>query len=393
VVNLRPRRALPLWMWAAGIALALGAIVTGGCATGIALAGRLTVGSAALSLGLGALGTAIAVVAAALAADNAAEALRSLRDEAVRRIREPDLIFEPTEARGVRSTAEMSELGAAVEALALRMRVADELATHHKQGAEAVSAGMFELLSGLIAAEEAARGQLAAELHDTVAQSLAAARTLVADGQYQRAGDLIEEAEEQTRTVMARTRPPALHDGNLALAVGELRDEMVQRYGLRVALQWPAQPRALPLAAAVTVYRFFQESLLNVVKHADIDTAEVTLAFEVDSLVAIVRDAGGGFDPAAVRPERGRHVGLGLLRERVRLAGGSVEVVSIAGAGTTLTMTLPLALRAAEAVLEPVEMQPSLFSRLRPGRSAEVRYAPVGRPQLDLAEELAGGAR
>ncbi|HEV7208752.1 MAG TPA: ATP-binding protein [Mycobacteriales bacterium] len=388
----RRRRALPLWMWAAGIALALGVIVTGGCATGIALAGRLTVGTAALSLGLGALGTAIAVVAAALAADNAAEALRSLRDEAVRRIREPDLIIDQTETRGVRSTAEMSELGAAVEALALRMRVADEFATRHKQGAEAVSAGMFELLSGLIAAEEAARGQLAAELHDTVAQSLAAARTLLADGQYPRAGDMLEEAEEQTRAVMARTRPPALRDGDLALAVGELRDEMAQRYGLRVELHWPAQPRALPLAAAVTVYRFFQESLLNVVKHADVDTARVALGFEVDSLVATVRDTGAGFDPAQVRPERGRHVGLGLLRERVRLAGGSVEVVSKPGAGATLTMTLPLALRASEGVLDPVETQPSLFNRLHSGRS-KVRYAPAGLPQPDLADELAGEVR
>jgi hypothetical protein len=76
----------------------------------------------------------------------------------------------------------------------------------------------------------------------------------------------------------------------------------------------------------------------------------------------------------------------------VRLAGGSVEVVSKPGAGATLTMTLPLALRASEGVLDPVETQPSLFNRLHSGRS-KVRYAPAGLPQPDLADELAGEVR
>lgn len=360
-----PRRAWPLWTWAAGIALALGVVVTGGCATGIALAGRLTVGTAVLCLGLGALGTTIAVVTAALAADHAAEALRSLRDEAVRRIRQPDAPGPGGPARGIRATAEMNDLQAAVEALALRMRVADELAARHKQGAETASAGMFELLSGLIDAEEAARGQLAAELHDTVAQSLAAARTLSADGQHDRAQQYLEEAEEQVRAVMARTRPPALRDRDLAAAIGELRDEFAQRYGLTVQLRWPAHPRPMTVVAAVTVYRFFQESLLNVVKHADVDVAHVALAIEGDVLVASVRDGGPGFDPAAVRPARGRHVGLSLLRERVRLAGGTLEVSSAPGAGTTLSMTLPLGLRPPEGRVAGAvaAARPELFAR------------------------------
>ncbi|MDT7546693.1 MAG: hypothetical protein QOE99_2803, partial [Actinomycetota bacterium] len=56
---------------------------------------------------------------------------------------------------------------------------------------------------------------------------------------------------------------------------------------------------------------------------------------------AEVRDEGPGFDPAKVRPDRGRHVGLGLLRERARLSGGGLEVASALGEGTTLTLRLP----------------------------------------------------
>ena len=49
-----------------------------------------------------------------------------------------------------------------------------------------------------------------------------------------------------------------------------LRDDLDMRYGLRVALEWPNVEYPLPLATAVTLYRFFQEGLLNVLKHADV---------------------------------------------------------------------------------------------------------------------------
>jgi signal transduction histidine kinase len=217
--------------------------------------------------------------------------------------------------------------------------------------AETASVGMFELLSGLVAAEEGTRGQLSAELHDTAAQSLMLARTRLAEviedpsitlpHQVLLATEYVAEAEDQVRAVMARTRPPALRDGDLARAVGQFRDDMAARYGLRVTIDWPAQPHPLPLVTAITIYRFMQEALLNVVKHADGDTAHVTLDVTENDVTATVTDAGPGFDPSLVKPERGRHVGLGLLRERARLAGGAVDVASAVGECTTLTLRLP----------------------------------------------------
>jgi signal transduction histidine kinase len=63
--------------------------------------------------------------------------------------------------------------------------------------------------------------------------------------------------------------------------------------------------------------------------------------------VATVRDEGPGFRLDEVRPDRGRHVGLGLLRERARLAGGSLEVTTGPGQGTELALRLPLSPRLA----------------------------------------------
>ena len=192
--------------------------------------------------------------------------------------------------------------------------------------------------------KKAHRGQLSAELHDTVAQSLATARRQLAEGVD--AADAVQEAEEQVRAVMARTRPPALRDGDLAAAVMLLREDMAYRYGLRVDVDWPTEPYPLPLAAAITIYRFFQEALLNVVKHADVDDAHLSLRVVEDQVLATVRDHGPGFDAAKVGGGRGgRHVGLGLLQERARLAGGSIDVATRQGDGTTLTLRLPLRAR------------------------------------------------
>jgi len=247
--------------------------------------------------------------------------------------------------QATRAVRRMQSRARTVDALQRRVRIADEVAERHRRNAETASAGMFELLSGLVAAEEGARGQLAAELHDTVAQSLTTAQVMLNDcdnpDSVRRARDLISEAEEQVRAVMARTRPPALRDGDLARAVSSLRDDLRNRYAIEVELSWPGEAYPLPLVTAVTTYRFFQEGLLNVVKHADVDSARAQLWVDEDWVVATVVDNGLGFDPDSVRSEGGRHVGLGLLRERARLVGGSLDVVSNPVRGTTLTLRLP----------------------------------------------------
>lgn len=343
-MNLR-RGGLPLAVWAA--VLGAGAVLAVVTVVGVVLLQDDTLTPVAMqALAAGASAGFLVVLAAVIGGSRLAEGLRRLHEEAVQRLAQPGMPVGASRQVVTRSTVEVAELARTLDALHLRVRMADQLGELHRRDAETAGAGVFELLSGLVAAEEGARGQLAAELHDTVAQSLMIARGLLAagptnDADMAKLTDYIEDAEEQVRAVMARTRPPALRDGDLASAVGGLRADMHARYGLRVAVEWPESPYPLPLASAITVYRFFQEALLNVVKHADVDDACVRLWIDRDVVVAEVTDEGPGFDPQAVQPDRGRHVGLGLLRERARLSGGSLEVQSSRGAGTTLTLRLP----------------------------------------------------
>ena len=340
------RPALPIALWTALLCGGSALATAGGTAVVLTDVGRLDRETSwALATGA-AVGLVVALLALLGALHLAAE-LRLLHTDAVRRLREPSVpLSSRVPQKGtLRASSELAELACVLDALHLRVRVADELGERHRREAQNAGAGVFELLSGLVAAEEGARGQLAAELHDTVAQSLMIALGLLRDrpgtpAEIATIHDHVQDAEEQVRAVMARTRPPALREGDLATAVAALAQDLLVRYGLAVQISWPSTAVPLPLALAVTLYRFFQEALLNVVKHADVDTAELTLTVTFDSVLAEVRDEGPGFEPGAVRPRGGRHVGLGLLSERARLAGGSLEV-SAGGGGTTLRLALP----------------------------------------------------
>jgi signal transduction histidine kinase len=341
----RLREGLPLTVWAGLGSVFVACLALGVTAGVLAVDGRLDARAVhALTAGFGV--AAAAGWLAAVGASRMAAGLRELRTDAVRRLHDPAGSVARRQRLAVRSSVELRALARTLDALYLRVRVADDVALRHRRTAETASVGIYELLSGLVAAEEGARGQLAAELHDSVAQTLMAARSMLSmeqldHGEVQRAGELVAEAEDQVRAVMARTRPPALRDGDLAAAVSALRDDMFARYGLQVRVSWPSEPHPLPLVVATTVYRFFQEALLNVVKHADVDEAFASLAVHENAVTATVSDKGPGFDPDEVRPDRGRHIGLGLLRERARLAGGSLEIDSWPGDGTTLTLRLP----------------------------------------------------
>ena len=356
-----PRRGrLPLAVWAGGLSAASVLAVALVTAIGLRTADALSLRAVeALAIG-SCVGLALSTVQV-IAALRLAGGLRGLHSDAVQRLHDPSAPVGRPGRRRITALAstELSELARVLDALHLRVRVGDEVGERHRRDAETAGAGVFELVSGLVTAEEGARGQLAAELHDTVAQSLMIARGLLASNpstpaEMARLSDYVEDAEEQVRAVMARTRPPALREGDLASAVSNLRADMLLRYGLAVHVSWPDSPYPLPLASAITVYRFFQEALLNVVKHADVDDACVSLRVEEDMVYAVVRDEGPGFVPDKVRPDRGRHVGLGLMRERARLSGGGVDVSSTPGEGTTLTLRLPRP--AALAPAAPVEL-------------------------------------
>src|SRR3954471_6357902 len=235
----RRERLAPLALWVGAAVFAACLCTLTVAAVALHIDGKMTLPVWEILVAGGPIALCVAGIGAWIAARFACT-LRLLRGEALRRLHDPSAPITGSDSTQVPewSGSEMVELARTLEALHMRVRMSDEVAERHRRSAETASAGMFELLAGLVAAEEGARGQLSAELHDTVAQSLMAARSMLCEpvGGVSQAAELVAEAEEQVRAVMARTRPPALRDGDLARAVAMLRDDMENRYGLRVEL-------------------------------------------------------------------------------------------------------------------------------------------------------------
>jgi signal transduction histidine kinase len=200
----------------------------------------------------------------------------------------------------------------------------------------------------VIAAQESERRRLAGDIHDGISQRLVgltyrldAAARAIDDGdrasateQMEKARDLVDLTLAEARSAISGLRPPVLDDFGLAGGLASLASSIPE-----VDLELQLADDRLPEHTEVALYRIAQECAQNVVKHSRALVA--TVAFTVIDGVARleVTDNGVGFDPAAT----GR-AGYGMLSmaERAELVGGTLEVRSRPGAGTTVTVTVPV---------------------------------------------------
>ncbi len=198
------------------------------------------------------------------------------------------------------------------------------------------------------------RQRLARELHDTLAQGLAglilqleAVDKQLAHARPERAQDIVQQAMARARLTLTDARR-AIDDLRLGEAtsgsLAEMVRDEVERFtaatGIPCELEL-ALVSSIPDSLRDHAFRSVAEGLSNVARHARASHAWVRLA-EVDSMLEInVKDNGAGFNPVELGAIAG-HYGLVGLRERARLVGGSLEVKSASGQGTSLRLWLPI---------------------------------------------------
>jgi two-component system sensor histidine kinase UhpB len=163
------------------------------------------------------------------------------------------------------------------------------------------------------------------------------------DAALRTARTTIEQATERTRRLTFELRPALLHEKGIAAAISAMVQQAAQELGAQAAVNVPS--RRFDWSVEELVYRTVQEAVANVRKHSEASSILVTVAYRHDRLTAVVADDGKGFDLAetAARPERLLHIGLETMVERVRMAGGAVDVDSAPGAGTRVSFDIPLA--------------------------------------------------
>jgi len=280
------------------------------------------------------------------------------------------------------------------------------------------------LATELNLAEQRERKRIAVDLHDHLQQMLVFGKLKL--GQVKpwakpmpacakvitEVDQMLSEAMTYTQTLVAELAPPVLTDFGLAAGLEWLGDWM-QRHGLSVAVEIQENAK-LPLPDDLTVLLFqsARELLLNVAKHAESHKAWISLQRCNGILHIEVKDKGKGFDRLAKETEdRTSKFGLFSIRERMNALGGSLEIDSAPGHGTTARMTLSLngvrtGSEGLEAVLLPERLNSSPSHSIAASASARIRVLLVddhamvrqglrtslqGYPNLEIVGEASDG--
>ena len=220
------------------------------------------------------------------------------------------------------------------------------LSTTINQMLDTLEAGrdrMRKLGAEVVYAEERERAQVARELHDSVAQTLAAASFQIAAAAHEigsheasprlaEVRELLRTAIEEIRSVSRSLHPRVATDLGLPFALEALGDATQQRSLVDVRVNVDICEVVIPTAVSATLYRVAQEALRNVERHSDAGRATVSLRARPGYVELEVSDDGRGFEGPLEKKRADS--GFATMRERLSLAGGELHIDSPGDRGT-----------------------------------------------------------
>ena len=234
------------------------------------------------------------------------------------------------------------------------------------------------LAADLTVTEERERRRIAEELHDHLAQLLVLGRMKLSHviRQVTNPGvaallhdidDVIAQSMTYTRSLVVKLTPPVLHELGLLPALQWLATWMHDQ-GLSVSLHLPQKSPALAEVQAILLFQSVRELLFNVLKHAGIRRAAVSLEEDQHGVVRVtVSDEGRGFHLSEIENtgEANTHFGLFSIKERIESLRGRMEVSTKPGQGTRVTLVVQSAPATAAGTAEVGKVTEQTGKRLR----------------------------
>jgi PAS domain S-box-containing protein len=215
-------------------------------------------------------------------------------------------------------------------------------------------------LSQVLKAQESERLRIARELHDDTAQALTGLSrrldmlvdTLASIKNHlpQEIPRDVEELREQSDTILEGVRrfsrdlrPPVLADLGVLPALKWLATALEEQNHIAANIRLLGEQHRLPDDTEMALFRIAQEALNNVTKHSDASAVELTVDFGSAGLTMTIADNGKGFElpPSTTHLAESGKLGIIGMQERARLLGGTLDVHSELGAGTSVVVTIP----------------------------------------------------
>ncbi|AEI38744.1 sensor histidine kinase [Paenibacillus mucilaginosus] len=210
----------------------------------------------------------------------------------------------------------------------------------------------------IILAQEEERKRIAREIHDGLAQNMAnmVLRTeiterMLAKEAYSAVKEELADLKsgvragiEEVRKIIFNLRPMALDDLGLVPTLRKFVQDYEERSKISTKFELIGKEVRLPSGMEVAVYRLVQEAFSNVLKHAEASHITLELTFQQQMIKLTVTDNGVGFNTAGIDKKitQGSHYGLMGMRERVELLEGRFDIQSEVGAGTKVSMVIPI---------------------------------------------------
>jgi signal transduction histidine kinase len=155
---------------------------------------------------------------------------------------------------------------------------------------------------------------------------------------------IVHDTIDETQRIYHNLHPAIIDDLGLNAALRSLCREFREVYNtIAIETYFEVPENRVPDPLKILIYRILQEALNNVAKHSQADRVEVSLGLLGNAIELVVKDNGQGFDLAEMQSVELRRRGIGLesIRERTVIFGGSLEIESAAGQGTTIRVTWP----------------------------------------------------
>ncbi|MBN1766069.1 MAG: PAS domain S-box protein [Sedimentisphaerales bacterium] len=267
----------------------------------------------------------------------AEQALKKAKDELELRVKE--------------RTEELSQANARLqEQIAVRIQAEQKLLDYQNK--------LRSLASQLSLTEQRERRQIAAELHDRIAQNLAFSLIKLGDLTEKTAGtetadvlkdinELIEKIIQDTRSLIYDLGNPVLEQKTFEEAVEEwLCEQIEKQYCIECQFEDDGRPKRLSDDLRLVLFQSVRELVINIIKHAQAKKVKVTTQRDDDNTIIImVKDDGIGFEPDKISFTIGRTGGFGLfsIHERLGYLNGKMKIQSKPGKGTCVTLIAPLA--------------------------------------------------
>jgi len=220
-----------------------------------------------------------------------------------------------------------------------------------------------EVLYATINSQETERRRIARDLHDEVGAMLATIKLNLGsvniklrqvgfeDDIVAPARNLVDDTISNVRSISKNLLPPTLEEFGLAHALSELADKVQEASGINIEKDIQLSINRLEVERELAIFRIIQEMINNALKHSSATIFKLVLKESNGQLEAKFSDNGVGFDVNLIKNSKSGQTGMGLknLENRAGAAGAEIQLSSLIGQGTKLSLKMPMQFKAQHA--------------------------------------------